>query len=315
MGKYTILIFVLSALLFLQACQKKEDSIIPETETVTETETETETETDTGAETETETDMEANNVLSEIKLESDGAGNTYELINSVFAPNYNVIEAPDCNHEEFGRHIDEVFDTELNKNVFRFFIHKTPDNDRCINFDRQRNEIKTYDKSPDELLGVENEKVKYSWKFKLPSDFQSSSNFTHIHQLKAVGGSEESMPLITFTTRKGSPDQLELRYAETTSQVTLTKVDLTPFKGKWVEVVETVIFGEKGIGMYEVEIKDIVSQNILFSYLNDTIRMWKTNADFIRPKWGIYRSLLNESSLKDETVLFADFEVVELKNN
>lgn len=256
---------------------------------------------------------DSNEVLSDIKLISDGEGNTYELINSILAPNYNVIEAPDCSHEDFGRHIDEVFDTELNKNVFRFFIHTTPDNDRCIKFDRQRNEIKSYDKSPDELKGIQNEIVEYSWKFKLPSEFNSSKKFTHIHQIKAVGGSEDAMPLITLTTREGSPDNLELRYSETTSQITLKEVELSPFKGTWVEVVETVVYGEKGIGSYEIEIRNIDSGVRLFYYSNDDIRMWKTNAEFMRPKWGIYRSLLDESKLKDENVLFADFSVKELK--
>ena len=256
---------------------------------------------------------DSNEILSDIKLISNGEGNTYELINSILAPNYNVIEAPDCSHEDFGRHIDEVFDTELNKNVFRFFIHTTPDNDRCIKFDRQRNEIKSYDKSPDELKGIQNEIVEYSWKFKLPSDFNSSKKFTHIHQIKAVGGSEDAMPLITLTTREGSPDNLELRYSETTSQITLKEVELSPFKGTWVEVVETVVYGEKGIGSYEIEIRNIDSGVRLFNYANDDIRMWKTNAEFMRPKWGIYRSLLDESKLKDENVLFADFSVKELK--
>lgn len=265
-------------------------------------------------ETDTEEKTLDDNILSEVVLEADGEGETYELINSVLAPGYNIVEAPDCSHEAFGRHIDEVFDTELNKNVFRFFIHVTPDNDRCKKFDRQRNEIKSYDKSPDELKGVQGEKVVYTWKFRLSDDFQSSKNFTHIHQIKSVGGSESSMPLITFTLRKGSPDKLELRYAENTSQVTLTKVDLASFKGQWVEVVETIVFGEKGVGNYEIEIKDVKSQKTLLSYLNNDIRMWKTAADFMRPKWGIYRSLKEAESLKDETILFADFNIKEIEN-
>lgn len=278
-------------ILLVFACQKDEVIIIPEPIP----------------------EIEKDKVLSETILKAKGEGETYELINSVFAPGYNVVEVPDCNHEDFGRHIDEIYDTQLNKNVFRFFIHTTPDNDRCLKFDRQRNEIKTYDKSPDNLKGIKNEKVVYSWKFKIKSGFQSSSNFTHLHQLKAVGGSEDSMPLITLTTRKGSPDNLELRYAETKSQITLKKTDLTPFKGEWVEVIETVIFGEKDTGSYEIEIKNVSTKQTLFSYSNNNIRMWKTNADFIRPKWGIYRSLLNAQDLRDEELLFADFNISELK--
>lgn len=253
-------------------------------------------------------------IISEIELNALGKNNTYSLINNVFAPGYSVIEAPDCSHPEFGEHIDEIYDTSLKKYVFRFFIHTTPDNDRCINFDRQRNEIKAYDKSPSGLKGIQGEKVNYSWKFKLSDDFKSSSKFTHIHQIKAVGGTEESMPLITFTTRKGTPDKLELRYSENTSQITLIEVDLEPFKGNWIEASETIVYGEQGNGTYKVTLRDYSSKSVLLNYENLDIRMWKTEAQFMRPKWGIYRSLLDDENLKDETILFSDFNIKEIKN-
>lgn len=246
----------------------------------------------------------------QVKLIADGPGNTYELITSILAPNYNPIETPDCNHSEFGEHIDEIFDNDLNSNVFRFHMHTKPDDDRCIKFDRQRNEIKSYDKSPDNLLGIENEKVVYKWKFKLEAGFQSSPNFTHLHQLKSVGGSLASMPMYTLTTRKGNPDQLELRYAETDKQITLKKTDLTPFIGNWLEVTETIIYG--ALGTYEIVIKKVSDETILFDYSNESIINWRSGADFVRPKWGIYRSLLNAQDLRDETVLFADLSIEEI---
>lgn len=246
----------------------------------------------------------------QVLLDADGPGDTYELITSVLAPNYNPIEVPDCDHMIFGEHIDEFFDSELNTNVFRFYIHTTPDNDRCINFDRQRNEIKTYDKSPDNLLGIENEKVVYKWKFKLEPGFQSSPNFTHLHQLKSVGGSFASMPMYTLTTRKGSPDRLELRYAETDSQTSLARTDLAPFIGSWLAVTETIEYGLNGT--YEIEIKRVSDNATLFTYSNYSIINWRPGASYVRPKWGIYRSLLNAQDLRDETVLFANFSIEEL---
>jgi len=247
----------------------------------------------------------------QVVLDADGPGNTYELITSVLAPNYNPIEVPDCNHSAFGDHIDEVFDSELDTDVFRFHIHTTPDNDRCQNFDRQRNEIKTYDKSPANLLGVEGERVVYKWKFKLEDGFQSSPNFTHIHQLKSVGGSLASMPMYTLTTRKGSPDKLELRYAETDNQVTLIKTDLTPMIGTWLDVTETITYGISGT--YEIEIKKVSDGSILFEYSNASIINWRAGASFVRPKWGIYRSLNNAQDLRDEMVFFANFSVEEIE--
>lgn len=250
-------------------------------------------------------------VFSQVVLNADGPGSTYSLITSVLAPGHNPIEVPDCNHSAFGDHIDEVFDSALNTNVFRFHIHTSPDNDRCINFDRQRNEIKTYDKSPDNLLGIEDETVIYKWKFKLNEGFQSSSSFTHIHQLKSVGGSLASMPMYTLTTRKSSPDRLELRYAVTNSQITLKQTDLAPLINTWLEVTETIKYGISGT--YDIVIKKVSDGTTLFSYTNNNIINWRENADFVRPKWGVYRSLNNSQDLRDEIILFANFSIEEVE--
>jgi hypothetical protein len=62
------------------------------------------------------------------------------------------------------------------------------DSDRCINYDRQRVEIKTYDPSPAQFKGFNGDSVSYSWDVRLNSAFQPSTGFTHIFQVKAVGG-------------------------------------------------------------------------------------------------------------------------------
>ncbi|WP_282124003.1 fibronectin type III [Algibacter mikhailovii] len=250
-------------------------------------------------------------INGQVRLDADGPGDTYELITSVLAPGYNPIEVPDCGHVDFGDHIDELFDSELNTNVFRFYMHVTPDNDRCRNFDRQRNEIKSYSQSPDNLLGVVGEQVIYKWKFKLADGFQSSPNFTHLHQLKSVGGPFDGMPMYTITTRKGSPDRLELRYAEINSQITLKRTDLEPFIGTWLEVSEVIEYGTSGA--YAIEIKRISDGAVLFEYSNDDLVHWRQDAEFVRPKWGIYRSLNNPQDLRDEQVLFANFSVEEVE--
>jgi len=41
------------------------------------------------------------NTKAQVVLSADGEGNTYELINSVMAANYNVVEVPDCVHTSF----------------------------------------------------------------------------------------------------------------------------------------------------------------------------------------------------------------------
>ena len=251
-------------------------------------------------------------VIAQTLLSADGITDTYTLINSVLAnPNRDVVEVPDCNHNDFGKHITQDFDNQLNKNVFLFHIHVTPDNDRCkagVN-DRQRNEIKTYGDSPENLIARNGETVQYKWKFRLSDTFKPSASFTHIHQIKSVEGPYASIPMISFTLRKSNPDRLELRYTAITNQETIATANLDLFRGNWVSVTETIKFSNNGI--YALEIKNIATNQIILNYTTTNKDMWQDGADFARPKWGIYRSLNNKQDLQDQIVKFADFSIEE----
>jgi hypothetical protein len=50
----------------------------------------------------------------------------------------------------------------------------------------------------------------------------------------------------------------------------------------------------------------------LFSYNDSFIDNWRPGTEFVRPKWGIYRSLNDADALRDEEVLFNDFSILEL---
>src|SRR5215467_13337174 len=145
--------------------------------------------------------------FAQVFLNADGQTDTYRLIGSVLGGS--PIDSPDCSHPEFGPHIVQQWDNCLGEYVFAFYIHVTPDNDRCVAFDRQRNEIKTYGPSPDSLKGFLGDTLTHAWIFKLDSGFQASKNFTHIHQIKA-GDGDDGAPIITLTPRKGSPDQIQI---------------------------------------------------------------------------------------------------------
>ncbi|PYX88878.1 MAG: hypothetical protein DMG67_16310 [Acidobacteria bacterium] len=214
-------------------------------------------------------------------------------------------ENPDCSHTSFGPHITQTTDSILGVPVFVFNIHVTPDNDRCINFDRQRLEAKTDTGSPDALKGFNGDTITYQWKFRLPSGFRSSSHFTHIHQIKGgLQPAASGAPVMTLTTRAGSPDQIQLIYQDGTVK---THADLSPFLNTWVVATETVKVSTSGT--YSIVIKTLSGGQTLLSYSNSNINMFptQTGTGFIRPKWGIYRSLLESSVLRDEQIHFNDF--------
>ncbi len=259
---------------------------------------------------------------AQVVLEANGPGSTYELINSKLAPGATAVESPDqcASHPSFGRHIAEVFDAMLNQFVFEFYIHvpttfpvvsSTADNDRCLNFDRQRVEVKTYEPSPDSLKGTVGETVTYKWKFRLPSGFQSSTSFTHIHQIKAVGGDEDD-PIFTLTTRAGtSSNSLQLLYynASINPSVTLSSVNLSSFLGTWVEVTEQIKYGPNGT--FSIVIKRVSDDVTLLNYANNNILTFRSDNSFARPKWGIYRSLNSPTVLRDDSIRLASITIFE----
>lgn len=245
-----------------------------------------------------------------VSLQADGPGNTYELISSVLGGN--PMEVPDCSHPGFGRHIIEEWDDFIGKYVFVFHIHVIPDDDRCINFDRQRNEIKTYGPSPAYLKGEYDEVHTYRWRFKLDAGFQPSPSFTHIFQIKAGDGSDSGAPTITFTPRYGSPETLQLIFTPssgTSGGGTKAQVPLDSFKGEWVQAYVRTLYSETGT--IDVLLTRVRDGAVLLSYTNDNLDMWRGDATFNRPKWGIYRSLNSPAYLRDEQVRFADFCIAE----
>ncbi len=256
---------------------------------------------------------------SQVVLKADGPGETYELISSVLAPGKSAVEAPDHNklgnHASFGRHIAEVWDADLKENVFEFYSHinyinadKTTSTDNEPVTDvaqKQRVEIKTYEGSPDNLKGTLGETITYQWKFKLPKGFQPSSNFTHLHQIKAVGGSQD-MPIFTLTAKKATVNQFNVVH---NNEAIVASMNISELEGIWVQITEVIKVGANGT--YSVVIKRIKDGKELLSYSNLNLETIRPDNNFIRPKWGIYRSLKKVADLREEAVRFADFSITE----
>ncbi|WP_252732691.1 hypothetical protein [Paraglaciecola chathamensis] len=102
--------------------------------------------------------------LSSFTLSADGpnAGlSAYDLIENVFAAG--SIDAPDMyptDHTE-AVHIVEDSDNMVGPH-FVFLAHKVLDFNKGVESDRQRNQIKSYDKSPTALKGYQGETMQFS---------------------------------------------------------------------------------------------------------------------------------------------------------
>ena len=126
-----------------------------------------------------------------------------------------------------------------------------------------------------------------------------------LHQIKAVGGSQD-LPLFTITARKGKTNQLLVIH---NNETTIASANLSEFEGVWVEVTEIIKIGANGT--YSISIKKVKSGQELLSFNNENILTIRPDNDFIRPKWGIYRSLKKAEDLRDEAVRFNEFSIKE----
>ena len=266
-------------------------------------------------------DTQTFTVLTTRTLEADGdmSGlDTYDLIRA-FGGDYvpGPIEAPDLypiNHPGV-RHIYEDFDADVG-NHFVFIIHRDIDidRDRIENDDRQRNEIKTFNSSEEAVKGFENETFIYRWKFKINADMEVSTRFSHFFQLKAVGG-DTSHPILTISgAERSGQDGIEVRYSPLQQDTILERQNWSMVTGEWLEAYCRVTFADSaGLRLIVTRMSD---DEVIFNIDEADLDLWRGEdaSHFVRPKWGIYRSILDLDNLRpdEENVRFANFSVSEV---
>lgn len=248
-----------------------------------------------------------NPLMAQVTLSATGTGAAYDVID---AKGFGI-ENPDCKHPSFGPHVTQAFDNTLNKYVFVFHSHAVADDDRCTNEDRVRMEIKGGSGSPADMQHTQGQTAYYRWKFKLDAGFIPSSRFTHIFQIKAIEG-DAGAPLITITPRAGTPQKMQIIHSSgegSGSLGTVKEVDLAPFKGNWVEAYVKYKSSDGSGGTLELTLTRVSDGQVLLSYTNNSLDMWRTGASYNRGKWGVYRG--KDDVLRDEQVRFNDFCITE----
>jgi len=245
-----------------------------------------------------------------LTLNASNANNTYSHIKKILGPTAVNDIADDCSHvERLERHINTVFDDELNKNVFEILAHTDDVDCQKESTDRTRTEIKIDGSS---LLSIheENEHSEWRWLFKVPEDFFPTGSFTHIFQAKAEY--KEKQPRLRLSIyNKNNEESLELNYANDDNTFeNLTKIkglDFITLKGKWLEVHCIVTWGNDGD--IQFTIKKWGENEIVMDYRNDHIDLWNEHWDYIRPKFGIYRGYSDSVGLTNVSLRLSDIQL------
>jgi hypothetical protein len=279
-----------------------------------------------------------------LKLFATSAGDSAYPVLLAAGFDYESPSQPNGGHEGVP-HIVQQYDAELDKNVFAFILHHDIDRNATGDWTRQRVEIKINHRNNSAgrdfcaLDGAdEGRSFIYRWKFKLPADFAVSTEFTHIHQIKNEGG-DSSQPVVALTARAMrnniSDRRMQLTYYAPNSNSPVywvnTANSLGAYLGQWVLCEVNITYSsDTALAFYSMKITRISDSQVLMNYTApaNTIQTWRTGNTHGRPKFGLYRRIFTGSNpgsftepnpanavsgLKDETVLFADFEVIRIK--
>lgn len=176
---------------------------------------------------------------------------------------------------------------------WKFNIWKD-DRDTTGGGDRQRTESKGMVASGAALKMKNGETWTISYEMFMPSTLHGTSKFTHIFQTKTPktnGGPWTTLSL----GRSGSKETIRARAFSTSGAPDIASTDLAPLRDKWVTVEWTITPGSKGTVGFVIRNGTGANAPIAAQGRRTDVRI-PDEGDYIRPKWGIYRSVESASS-------------------
>lgn len=123
--------------------------------------------------------------------------------------------------------------------------------------------------------------------------------------------------------KNSTGNQLQVRYSagfdengnSTGLDKNLIETDWSLITDEWVEVFVQATFSENG--KLDMTLTRLSDNAEIFNISEQNIDMWRgfSDDDFARPKWGIYRSIVETDSLRadEERVRFADLSITKGK--
>jgi hypothetical protein len=188
---------------------------------------------------------------------------------------------------------------------YRFNIWRD-DRDTTGGGDRQRTEVKGMVQNGTALKMHDGETWTIGYDMYLPSTLHGTSKFTHIFQTKTP--STNAGPWVTLDlTRSGGKEFVSARAYANSGSPSIASTELDPLRDKWVSVQWTLTIGAEGTAAFLI--RDGAGSGAPIAAQGS---MTKVNipgqGDYVRPKWGIYRSVQSASSdIVDTYLLFRNY--------
>jgi len=170
--------------------------------------------------------------------------------------------------------------------------------------DRQRNEVAgMVQDGVTQIIGL-GETWRITYSMFIPATLQPTSRFTHIMQMKRPGLG--SLPLVTTSLRQGGPSGQLLVLDAYDAGITVAATDLLPLQEHWIDAQIDVVVGTSGALGWKLSMdgRSVVAGRRSGVNIWLPPRLW--------PKFGIYRSTLDESALLETYLLIRDLRAYQI---
>lgn len=146
----------------------------------------------------------------------------------------------------------------------------------------------------------------------MPSTLHGTSRFTHIFQTKTVNPDAGPWCTLDLTRGSGNVEMINARAYGNSGTPDIAAGKLAPLRDRWVTVQWTLTIGPKGAaGFTLLNGTDPNSPVSMKGSMKNVVI--PANTSYVRPKWGIYRSIESASSdIIDTYILFKNYTATRL---
>jgi len=188
-----------------------------------------------------------------------------------------------------GRHDDYII-VEGNDH-YRFNIWKN-DRDSTGGGDRQRTESKGMVQNGTALKMTNGQTWTISYQMYMPTTLHGTSKFTHIFQTKIPSTNAGPFVTLDLTRESSTSETLRARAYANPGSPTIASAPLAPLRGQWITIIWTLTIGQSGTARFQC--LDSAGKTVADGTKHGVIM--PDQGDYLRPKWGIYRSVQSASS-------------------
>ena len=169
--------------------------------------------------------------------------------------------------------------------------------------DRQRNEVKGMHAGGIDLALLPGQTWRLDWSLYVSKALQATDHFTHIMQLKMPG--DGSAPLFTMDLNlSGGVPTIALKVFAEGRTVGSTR--LAPLQDTWVQSSVTFSIAAAPAGSVSWVLRDAHGAVLVNNTVTGVGTYVASEGDRVRPKWGIYRSLLSNHTELVPCAMYVD---------